>query len=267
MRFGIVGYILNNLFKNMFKGIEPVTLAALIGAGGSIGSGLFGMFGGGGDDQSDADAQSQRAYNDAQTRLASQNADFGDWWNPQRQDIYKNLYPVIQNRLQGKGMDPELEQQIWKLGQQRIGKSYGQAGTQLGESLAGQGIGRGGVAPQAWLNQIGLPQAQATDQFSTERALANYQAQSQAIGEASNLFGQRGPTGTGLQQVQQDAPIDYSGIGGLFAKGGDALSGFLSKGNAPGTTPGNTGGISTSPGSTFSNLQNQQVNKFANFGV
>lgn len=227
------------------------------GIGAALGAGLIGnLFN---DGQATKDANFNRDWSAAfnQLNYKGQQAQL-----PFLQDYYKQaqgLTPEVFQQVQQQmgGMPPELMEQLWQYGKRGIAEGYGKAGTGLGEALAGQGTMRGGVAPQAWLDKIGLPQAQAMGDLGLQQVLQNFQQRNLGVSNAMGLLGGTPSPGAGSPNtinVQQQQPVDWGALGSLFAKG---IGGF--GGQQPGTTPGlpqpNPAGVMNGPGSILGQYQ------------
>ena len=222
--------------------------AANAGTAAAGATGIAGMFGGGGGEESqpgwvDYYGKKMASGNYAlQQNQLSQQRTVRDWmqyYYPQMKGLNEQLMPLIQQRLQQPGLPKELEQQVWQLAQQRLAKGYSGAENQLGNIMSSRGMLQSGPAMQSWMDKIALPRAQGEQQLGTDRAMANYSAMQQAIQEAMQMMGMapnvQGGAGAGMQyppQQQQQEPIDYSSLGALFAKGMGGLGG-----TKPGTQP------------------------------
>lgn len=204
------------------------------------GTGIAGMFGGGGggDENPYSDKMLAGNYALQQNNLAQQRTlrDWMQYYYPQMKELNENLMPLIQQRLKQPGLPPELEQQVWGLARQRLAKGYGDVENKLGNVLAGTGMMRSGPGIQSWMDKVALPRAQGEQQLGTDQALANYNAMQQAIQEAQQMMGMApSPQGGGysMPQQQQQQPVDYSSLGTLFAKGMGGIGGMF--GRQPGT--------------------------------
>lgn len=242
------------------KGIVAESaLIASLAAGGGAGAGaagmsgamatLYGLLGGagigamgglmGGDGLSTGDKNFNRDWTAAfnKMRMDQQKAQLPflqDYYSQSQQNLPVAFDQILQ---QIQGMPPELQEQMWQYGKRGIAEGYGKAGTGLGEALAGQGTLQSGIAPQAWLNKVGLPQAQAYSDLGLQQTLQNFQQKNLGVGNLMSMLGQTPQVGAGglntlAMSQQQQQPVDWSSLGSMFAKGIGGL------GQQPGTQPG-----------------------------
>lgn len=224
-------------------------LATLGTMGATVGSGFLNK-GGDGGSTDEYMTDEQKNYYAVQSQLAQQQLDWSKYMQPQLQQLYGQLGPLLQQQLQKPGLPEDLETKVWQLARERMAKGYSGLSDQLGQLAASRGTLQSGATTQNWLDQVGLARAQGERELGVEKALANYQSQQQAISNAMGMMGgvpsNQSSMYGGMMQPQQQQPMDYSGLGTLFAKL------FQGDGNKPGTSPGIQGGVG---GQTFNTAQ------------
>lgn len=177
-------------------------------------TGIKSWFDFGGDNKQDDLAD---ALNNLYKQQAEKGLSWMNYYQPQMESLNNALMPVLTQSLQNGGLPQELDESIWRNAQLRSAQGYDKLGDQLGSIMASRGTLNSGPALNAWMDKVGLAQAQDTSTMATEQAKTNYDYLQNAVKNAQTSLGLQPQSSYSTMNYSQDSN-DYSGWGSLIAK-------------------------------------------------